>query len=109
VAPNDPLRDPLSRGLDLLVQKFILYRMSLSETGGQLLFANPITDPNSFLTWMQAQGVTLDQRLIGPAIGVDDRVFTIKSTAKVGNVWKKLNVVIDNAAPGGRILYWRED
>jgi general secretion pathway protein K len=109
VAPNDPLRDPLSRNLDLLVQKFILFRMGLSETGGQLLFANPITDSQAFLGWMQSQGVVLDPRLIGPAIGVDDRVFSIKGTAKVGNVWKKIQVVLDNAAPGGRILYWRED
>jgi general secretion pathway protein K len=109
VAPNDPLRDPLSRNLDELVQKFILYRMGLSETGGQLLFANPITDTNAFLGWMGAQGVLLDRSLIGPAIGVDDRVFTIKAVANVGKVWKKITVVIDNAAPGGRILYWRED
>jgi general secretion pathway protein K len=109
VAPNDPLRDPLSRNLDLLVQKFILYRMGLSETGGQLLFANPITDPQAFLGWMAGQGVILDRTLIGPAIGVDDRVFTIKATANVGKVWKKITAVIDNAAPGGRTLYWRED
>jgi hypothetical protein len=109
VAPNDPLRDPLSRNLDLLVQRFILYRMGLSETGGQLLFANPVTDAQAFLGWMQGQGVALDPRLIGPTIGVEDRVFGIKATAKVGNIWKRLSVVLDNAAPGGRVLYYRED
>jgi general secretion pathway protein K len=109
VAPNDPLRDPLSRNLDLLVNKFVLYRMGLSETGGSMMFANPITDANAFTGWMMSQGVVLDRSLIGPAIGVDDRVFSIKATAKVGHIWKRLNVVIDNAAPGGRVLYWRED
>jgi general secretion pathway protein K len=110
VAPNDPLRDPLSQALDPLVQRFILYRMGLSDMGTpMMMFANPINDPAAFTNWMTGQNVMLDQRLIGGVIGVDDRVFSIKATARVGSAWKKMNVVIDNAAPGGRVLYWRED
>ena len=110
VNPNDPLRDPYTQALDPLVQRFVLYRMGLSETGASnMMFANPITDPSSFTNWMQSQNVGLNAQMIGGVIGVDDRVFSIKATAKVGQVWKRLNVILDNAAPGGRVLYWRED
>lgn len=110
VSPNDPLRDPMGTALDPLVQRFMLYRLGLSESGAQMMmFANPITDASAFTNWMTSQNVALNQQLIGGSIGVDDRVFSIKATAKVGSAWKKLKVVLDNAAPGGRILYWRED
>lgn len=110
VAPNDPLRDPYTQALDPLVQRFVLYRMGLSETGASMMmFANPITDPSSFTNWMTSQNVGLNAQMIGGVIGVDDRVFSIKATSKVGQVWKRINVVLDNAAPGGRVLYWRED
>jgi general secretion pathway protein K len=67
------------------------------------------TNGAQFVTWLKDQGLSVDNTLANE-ISVKTSVFTITSTAQVGDASAKITAVIDyTSSDEGTVLYWRVD